>query len=79
MRIISEIPHPLFKITIFSWNLKYIIKIELEQYEQVYKIKEESVTGAEDVKKMLDEEFLESVMHRFKDMSRSFSLSWKKL
>ena len=79
MRIIAEIPHPQFKISVFSWNSKYIIKIELGNYEQVFKIKEEDVTGLEDVKKIITDNFLEKSLKTFIEMRASFSEEFNKL
>ena len=79
MRILSEIPHSHFKITIFSWNAKYIVKIELANFEQVFKIKEEDVTGIDDIKKMLDDEFLDAAFQRFVNMRSSFSKAFHKI
>ncbi|MDA8715236.1 hypothetical protein N9M27_05080 [Flavobacteriales bacterium] len=78
MRIVKEIPHRQFKITIFSWNGKFQIKIELDQYEQVFKIKEEDVEGIEDVVKMLDADFLKTTMQRFLTMRSDFAESFKR-
>lgn len=79
MRIVEEIPHPQFKITVFSWNNKYIIKIEIGQFEQVYKINDMDVSGLDDIHKMLNQDFLEKVMHRFMDMRTDFSEVYKTL
>ncbi len=78
VRIVKEIPHRQFKITIFSWNGKFQIKIELDQYEQVFKIKEEDVEGIEDVVKMLDADFLKTTMQRFLTMRSDFAESFKR-
>jgi hypothetical protein len=37
MRIIAELPHPDFKITIMSMNQKFIVKMEKGVYEQILK------------------------------------------
>ncbi|WMJ72315.1 hypothetical protein RCC89_03930 [Cytophagaceae bacterium ABcell3] len=80
MRIVDEIPHLEFKITIYSWNGKYILKLEKGMYEQVYKISEMDVVGDEDAKKVIeDEEFMNSVMARFKEMNASLNNALNKL
>lgn len=79
MRVIAEIPHPQLKITLFQWNGKYIIKIEIGQFEQVFKVSEMDVSGLEDLKKLLNDDFLESVMERFLDMREDFNRSFLKL
>lgn len=78
MRIVKEIPHPQFKITIFSWNGKYIVKIEIGQFEQVYKINEMDVMGLDEVERMLDEDFLKGVMDRFLGMRSDFGEAFKR-
>lgn len=79
MRVIAEIPHPQLKITLFQWNGKYIIKIEIGQFEQVFKISEMDVSGVEDLKKLLNNDFLETVMERFLEMREDFNRSFLKL
>ena len=79
MRVVEEIPHNQFKITIFSWNNKYIIKIEIGQFEQVYKISESDVMGVDDIKLMLNDAFLSKVMNRFVEMRGDFADSFKKI
>ena len=79
MRVVEEIPHNQFKITIFSWNNKFIIKIEIGQFEQVYKINESDVMGVDDIKSMLDDAFLSKVMNRFVDMRSDFANSYKNI
>ncbi len=71
MRVVGEIPNPNFKITIFSWNNKYLIKLEQGLLEQTFKVSEMDVSGDEDIKKMLDKSFLETAQNRFNDMNQS--------
>ena len=79
MRTIAEIPHHTFKISIFSYNSKYIVKIELSQYEQSFKINEADVIGLEEVKKMITDEFLENCMGRFLTMREDWTQSFSNL
>lgn len=77
MRVIAELPHPDFKITIFSMNHKFIVKIEKGILEQSYKIAEMDVTeGVNSVFELLDEEFLKSVSARFAEMGKDFKASY---
>ena len=59
MRIVAELPHPDFKITLFSMNQKYIVKFEQGQLEQSYKLSELDLTGggANEVFQILDDTF----------------------
>lgn len=72
MRVIAEIPHSHLKITVFEWNERYVIKFEIGQFEQTYKIGITDINGLSDVKSMLTEDFLEKVMLRFVDMRKDF-------
>ena len=72
MRVVAEIPHPQFKITIFSWNEKYLIKLEAGPFEQTYKIAALDLTSEDEVKAILNEEFLDSATQIFLQMRKSF-------
>ena len=65
MRLVTEVPHSRFKIQIFNYNSKFIVKIELDQFEQVYKIGETDVNGVEEVVKMVNESLLKNSLTRF--------------
>ena len=74
MRVVAELPHRLCKITIFSMNQKFIIKLEKGIYEQTYKLSEKDLTdGVNDVFKMLDDQFLEKASIRFDEMRLDFN------
>jgi len=73
MRVIAELPHPDFKITIFSMNQKYIVKMERGILEQTYKISEMDILdGVNGVFEILDEAFLKTVTERFVTMGADF-------
>jgi len=73
MRIIAELPHPDFKISILNMNQKFIIKIEQASLEQSYKIPEMDLTeGVNSVFEILDEEFLKTVSARFTEMRKDW-------
>lgn len=73
MRIIAELPHPEFKISILNMNQKFIVKIEKGVYEQTYKIPEMDLTdGVNSVFEILDDEFLKAVAARFTEMNKDF-------
>ncbi|MGV3539415.1 MAG: hypothetical protein ACO1OQ_06360 [Rufibacter sp.] len=66
MRVVADIPHPDIKITLLSWNGKYLLKLELGPFEQTYKVSEMDVSGGdEEVKQWLDEPFLQSCLELF--------------
>ncbi|HEX8023112.1 hypothetical protein [Mucilaginibacter sp.] len=73
MRIIAELPHPDFKISILNMNNKFIVKIEQGSLEQSYKIPEMDLTdGVNSVFELLDEEFLKKIAARFNDMRTDY-------
>ncbi|WP_121244422.1 hypothetical protein [Mucilaginibacter phyllosphaerae] len=77
MRIIAELPHPDFKISILSMNQKFIIKMEQGTLEQTYKIPDMDLTeGVNSVFELLDEAFLNTVAARFKEMGKDFRESY---
>ncbi|MEO6523351.1 MAG: hypothetical protein ABIN91_16835 [Mucilaginibacter sp.] len=77
MRIIAELPHPEFKISILMMNQKFIIKIEQGSLEQIYKMNEMDLTdGVNSVFELLDEPFLKTVGERFLGMRTDFKDSF---
>lgn len=80
MRIIAELPHPQCKISIFSMNQKFIVKFEQGPYEQSYKISELDLTGGgvNEVFQIIDEEFINTVIERFKTMRSDFITAYQR-
>jgi hypothetical protein len=73
MRIVAELPHPDFKISILNMNNKFIVKVEQGSLEQSYKIPEMDLTdGVNSVFELLDEEFLKKIAARFNDMRMDY-------
>lgn len=79
MRIIGEIPHPEIKITIFHWNNRYLIKLEAGLLEQTFKIPEYDVASEEELKKIIDDTFINAAIDRFNAMAESLQQSLKNL
>jgi hypothetical protein len=75
MRVVGEIPHPELKITIFNWNNRYLIKLESGPFEQTFKVSEFDITSEEELKKLVDSEFLQEAEARFHHMAQSLSRS----
>ncbi|WP_316808672.1 hypothetical protein [Pedobacter agri] len=80
MRVIAELPHPECKISIFSMNQKYIVKFEQGTFEQSYKLAELDLSGGgvNDVFEILDEDFIATVIERFKQMRSDFTTAYKR-
>ena len=69
MRIIDTIPHPQLRISIFSMNDKYLIKIEAGPYEQVYKVDQLEIEGLNELKELINDDFLQKVASVFRNMN----------
>lgn len=78
MRFLKDIPHERYKIQVFNYNARYIVKIELGQFEQIYKIDETEVSGLDEVEKMVNNELLLNSLHRFIAMREDWSKSFNK-
>ena len=70
MRVVKEIPHPACKITVFSWNQKFLIKLEQGDFEQTFKVSEMDVLEQE-LEEILSESFVNQALQRFEDMQKS--------
>jgi hypothetical protein len=62
---------------VFQYNGKYIVKIELGQFEQTYKIGETDVFGLEDVERMISKELLSNSLKRFVEMRSDWENAFK--
>ena len=79
MRVIAELPHPDFKVSIFYMNGKFITKFEKGVFEQTYKIAEMDLTdGVNSVFELLDEAFMQTVSKRFEEMLNDFRVTYKR-
>ena len=72
MRVIEEIPNPDMKITLFAWNGKFILKFEIENLEQTYKVRETDIPNANAAKSLLTETFLTQIKERFRSMAEEW-------
>lgn len=77
MRLVKEIPHERFKIQVHQYNAKYILKIELAQFEQSFKIGETDVMGLEDIEKMITPQLLSNTLKRFVEMRMDWQEAFK--
>jgi hypothetical protein len=75
MRIIREFPFAEhIKASLFSWNGKYILKLESGMLEQTYKIPEMEVSSELELLEFCaKEEFKESVRRVFSQMEESWA------
>jgi len=68
MRLVKEIPHPHYLVQIHEYNGKFILKITLDQFEQVFKIPTIDVESLDVLELKLSNEFWSSCLHRFISM-----------
>jgi hypothetical protein len=74
MRVVAQIPHEILGITLFMWNQKYILKFELDNLEQTYKIHELDTTSEAEVRAIAENEvFIKQVMQRFEAMQQEWA------
>lgn len=71
MRLVKQIPHHKLSINIFLMNDKYVLKIEIGSYEQIFKVIADE-KGMEYIEGKLTPQFLESCMFRFLEMRKDF-------
>lgn len=73
MRILGQIPHPHLLINVFRSNNKFILKIELGPFEQVYKFMEsDSINDFNSVSQLVTDDFLTSVFSIFDQMNLNY-------
>lgn len=73
MRYIKDLANQQFKIGLYQWNNKYIIKIESGTYEQTYKIDDYEVDSVDQIEACIDEAFLKAIADRFDAMHEDFN------
>ena len=71
MRVVKEVTRGEIRISIFSWNSKYIFKYELGPMEQTFKVSETDILEESELDGFLEGEFLEEVQRRFEEMGES--------
>jgi hypothetical protein len=79
MRIVGEIPHDVCKITLFSWNNRYLIKLEVGLLEQTYKVNQFDIMSEADLYKIVDASFIDEALNRFKDMDKSLQMALERV
>jgi hypothetical protein len=71
MRVVREETRGEIRVSIFSWNSKYIFKYELGPMEQTFKVSETDILEESELESFLEGEFLEEVKQRFEEMGES--------
>lgn len=68
MRVVDTILHPSITISIFLMNDKFVVKFEAGHMEQAFKFKQDEVKNIDNLKSIIDEEFISKVYSRFNEM-----------
>lgn len=80
MRIAGYIEDPILKITIFQYEGKYSVQFETPHYAQIFKIKHtDDIQNVEDVRKLIDSDFIESIKVRFQEMHSQALMALRKM
>ena len=77
MRLLKDIPHERYKIQLFNYNAKYIVKVELGQFEQSFKIGELDVDSIEEIERMITPDLLNNALKRFVEMRSDWENAFK--
>lgn len=79
MRYLRDIPNSAYKISLYQWNGKYILKFEAGgMYEQIYKLDETEVVSDTEIDAIVDEILLAQISERFQLMHRDFTASLRR-
>lgn len=68
MRVVKELSKNGIKISLFSWNNKYLLKFEQGLVEQTFKVNEMDLSGEEDLQVFWSDSFLSDLQKRFDEM-----------
>ena len=80
MRIIGEIKHPVYKITVLMMNEKVTIQIEDRLVSQSYAFRDGSgIRDLSSAEKVLTPDFMAKIDQRFKDMNADYIQALEKL
>ena len=74
MRLVKNIENDFCNANLYSFNNKFILKFEVGNLEQIYKVSEMDVSGIEDIEDMMGDTFMKNVMSRFNQMNDDLEL-----
>lgn len=75
MRVIKETFKEGIRISLFSWNNKYILKFENGMVEQTFKVNETEILSEKRLEELFEGEFFEKVKERFNEMQERLRIS----
>lgn len=71
MRLIRDFVRGPVRVSVFSWNNKYLLKLEAGNLEQTFKVDELDFTSDEEALQLLNDRFMERAIIRFNDMAEA--------
>ena len=71
MRSLATVSHGSCQVTIFNWNQKYLLKVEIPGFEQTYKLPETDYTEEEIKELVANEAFIADTISLFKQMAET--------
>jgi len=74
MRIVRDFYREDLKISIFDFDLKYVIKFEFRGLEQTFKVDKLEFKDIKELENKLDKKFLKVIRNRFDSMSDDLKL-----
>lgn len=78
MRLVKNIPHPAFKISLFSLSEKYLLQVEYGPYVQGFKIDQSELSkGTEQIDQFVINEYMMKCLERFKGMDKDWKEYFK--
>ena len=77
MRLIKTLFIEDIKITIFDFDLKYVIKFENYRLEQTYKLDKLEFSGLDDLERKINSDIIKSIKNRFSDMTSELKKFYK--
>ncbi|GMQ24147.1 hypothetical protein Aoki45_08290 [Algoriphagus sp. oki45] len=72
MRVVKEFVKDEVRVSVFSWNNKYLIKFELGPLEQTFKLSEMDVLEESELEAFWSGDFFSAVVRRFEEMGKTF-------
>jgi len=77
MRLIKTLFIEDIKITIFDFDLKYVIKFENYRLEQTFKLDKLEFNGLDDLERKINSDIIKSIKNRFSDMKSDLKKFYK--
>ena len=68
MRLIKEIQHARYLIQVHEYNSKYLLKITLDSYEQIFKFDKDAGLQLDEIDDLMTEDFFTNCLTRFISM-----------